>query len=364
MAALRISLEAGRSESRAAMGGAAPAAAGLADVVRRAWDLPAQSMVRQLARASAPQRPRRDAAAGAQSVSRHSTSIRSREIVRVPFCIGGGTPRDRRLVETRRTRRISAARFSGKFSAPVSYQAQPPRGPDCGAGVASPGTGSWSLWRKTVSSAQPLTRAITMSSKTRRAIDEQFPEAWNNRKSAPPLRSAGAPWIGPQQLRHVQYRERSGHVACSGTPHRPRLHRGRSRRTTGLSLSGKTSDCRFSPFQWPRRPSHADRTFHRDQKRHRSPVELVRQLRWRFRPDRKRKRRCSEGQQTGTFAFRRRAYALLCRILAWLRTTPGLSPRCARVAWLHPDAVLESAAVLRRGEDWHGGDRSALMVLL
>ena len=40
--------------------------------------------------------------------------------------------------------------------------------------------------------------------------------------------------------------------------------------------------------------------------------------------------------------------ALLSRILAWLRIAPGLPAGGARITWMHQDAVLEGAPVLRR----------------
>src|SRR5437762_1821836 len=46
----------------------------------------------------------------------------------------------------------------------------------CGAGVASPATGSWVSLGKSGSSAQPPKRPSTMRSKTRRTIDAKFVE--------------------------------------------------------------------------------------------------------------------------------------------------------------------------------------------
>src|SRR4051812_14229354 len=99
MAALRISLEAGRRESSARMGGAASAAARLADVVRGARNLPAQPVVCQFAGTLAPKRAGRDAAARAQSLSRRPAAIHPRALIRISVRHRGGTPRERCLVE-------------------------------------------------------------------------------------------------------------------------------------------------------------------------------------------------------------------------------------------------------------------------
>src|SRR5213075_2607356 len=99
MGALRISLETRGLESSAGVGRAASAAARLANVVRCARNLPAQPLVCQFARTTPAQRAGRDATPRAQSVSRRSTEVRSRPIIRVSFHNRGGTPSDRRLVE-------------------------------------------------------------------------------------------------------------------------------------------------------------------------------------------------------------------------------------------------------------------------
>src|SRR5436190_22401332 len=123
------------------MGRAAPAAARLADVVRRARQLPAQSVVRQPARAFTSQHTGGDAAPRAQPVPGRAAQLRSREIIRLSFHERGGTASDAGVVEARRTRRVYSGRVAREFRAPVIHQAQPPRGPLWGGGVASPATG-------------------------------------------------------------------------------------------------------------------------------------------------------------------------------------------------------------------------------
>ena len=62
------------------------------------------------------------------------------------------------------------------FDRRLIHQAQPLRGSVCGAVFTSPGTGLCSSCLKTGSSAQPARSANTISSRTRRAIDEDFVE--------------------------------------------------------------------------------------------------------------------------------------------------------------------------------------------
>src|ERR1700738_4699154 len=126
-------METGRFGAGPGMGRAPPAAARLADVVRRAWRLPAKSLVRQSAGTIASQHTGRDAAARAQSVPRQPAAICPRPTLRISVYHLGGTSRLRQLVEARGERRISAGDLAGKLRSPVTYQAQPLRGSLCGA---------------------------------------------------------------------------------------------------------------------------------------------------------------------------------------------------------------------------------------
>src|SRR3979490_2764805 len=104
-----------------AVGRTAPAAARLADVVRRAWQLPAKSLVRQSAGTSASQHPSCDPAARAQSVPGYAAPIYPRPALRISVCHLGGTSRLGCLVEARGERRVSAADLAGELRSPLTY---------------------------------------------------------------------------------------------------------------------------------------------------------------------------------------------------------------------------------------------------
>src|SRR5207302_601922 len=103
----------------AGVGCAASTAARLADVVRRAGELPAQPLVREPAGALAPQHPGRDPAARAQSFPGRSAALCPRPALRIPLRDLDGTSGHRRMVEAGGARRIFAGDIAGELRAPL-----------------------------------------------------------------------------------------------------------------------------------------------------------------------------------------------------------------------------------------------------
>src|SRR5947208_5296942 len=99
MAAVRIPMEAGPPGPGPRLGRAPPAAAGLANVVRRARNLPPKSLVRQSPGTPPPLFSGRRRFVRPQSFSGRSSPLRSRDTLRVSFHDVGRTPDERDVVE-------------------------------------------------------------------------------------------------------------------------------------------------------------------------------------------------------------------------------------------------------------------------
>src|SRR5207302_6129194 len=105
-------METGRRTARAGLVRAASTAARLANVVRRARFLSTESVVypdrdRVIARQNASRGVVRQ-----KSISGNCSALRSRDILPLSFHQRGGTSTDRRVVETRRARRIFTECFA------------------------------------------------------------------------------------------------------------------------------------------------------------------------------------------------------------------------------------------------------------
>src|ERR1051326_8254914 len=119
MVAVRIQMETRRCETPARLRRAAPAAVGLADVVRSAGRRAAQSVVREFLRAFAARLAASARAAGEESVSRQAAALHSSDALRIPLHELRRAARDGRGVEAGAGARISAADFSGPWRSAV-----------------------------------------------------------------------------------------------------------------------------------------------------------------------------------------------------------------------------------------------------
>ena len=86
VAGVRVPIQGRRRPSAAAVGGAAPAAAGLADVVRRARPIRQRALVPGFLRPAAPGRWHRADVAGARSIRRPAAQIRARCALPISVC--------------------------------------------------------------------------------------------------------------------------------------------------------------------------------------------------------------------------------------------------------------------------------------
>src|SRR6266508_1630061 len=95
-------METGRPQAPPALRRAPSTAARLADVVRGAFDLRSESVVRELSRAASRGLAAGPASAREEPVSRPSAALHPRRPLRLPFHRRRQPPRDRRLVAQRR----------------------------------------------------------------------------------------------------------------------------------------------------------------------------------------------------------------------------------------------------------------------
>ncbi|HKP02294.1 MAG TPA: lipase maturation factor family protein [Chthoniobacterales bacterium] len=133
----------GRLDQAPRWGRAAPAAPRLANVVRRARDLPAQSLVRQPPGTTASLVSGRHQFVRPKSLSEGSAPLCSRQDLRLSFHNLARTSSQRRVLETRGARRISAGNFARRLPrqiitrpnrdacrSPEAESTRPPRGCD------------------------------------------------------------------------------------------------------------------------------------------------------------------------------------------------------------------------------------------
>src|SRR5207249_6365247 len=105
-------MEAGRRNARAGLLRAASAAARLANVVRRARVVSTEPVVCSNGDFFVARQAGSRGAVRAQSISTKSAALRSRDGLSLPFHDSGGTPGNRRFVETSGAWRIFAGRFA------------------------------------------------------------------------------------------------------------------------------------------------------------------------------------------------------------------------------------------------------------
>src|ERR1700686_5900338 len=105
-------METGRCDAPAGLVRATSAAARLANVVRRARLVSTEPLVSSDGDLLVAWQTGSDGAFCAQSVSSESTALCTRDSLSLPFYDGAGTSRNRRLVETSGTWRISAERLA------------------------------------------------------------------------------------------------------------------------------------------------------------------------------------------------------------------------------------------------------------